>query len=893
MIRTVRAAAYRARLLVGCAVVLGAFAGGCGSDPEAADQDTGVVDTAEDTATDAADIGAEDTADGANWTGKCAAGPGFCDDGNPCTVDHCDPLTGCFTEPMACADDDPCTLDACDPKAGGCTHSQNACDDDNVCTEGSCDAAKGCVYTLIACDDGDACSSDGCSPATGCVHGPLSCDDHITCTVDSCDTKTGCAHVAPEGAKCCENAVDCEDDNVCTQHACVAGVCQTAPIFGCCKQDADCDDGNPCTTDACTKASGTCSNAYVPGPGCCQNDIECDDGNLCTVDACFAGQCGHDVTCCKDAAECAPAAAVGLCAAATCTDGLCGFALQDTGATCCAATLAQTGFEAADTLATKLVPAKNGVFSVTDGSSAEVHGGAASLRYEVQTQAVAGGQSVARAALPPIDLPLGSAPQLRFWVRTQLSGGTLADKLRLRAETSIGARYLWQAKPVQGWTEVTIPLRGYAGRAATHQVRLVFEVSPGSNVWSGSKAFIDDVVLDQGCTKAAGCSVDADCDDGLGATTGTCSQGACVWTAGAGYCENNTPCNDKNVCTADSCGENFACGNVELPDCCTKTAECNDDNPCTQDVCSASKCKHTAAPGSVCCNSVGDCDDSNPCTLDSCPVVGLPCQHTQTDPTCCVSATDCDDSQACTLDTCVSNGCQHKQQCCTTEADCADGDECTSDACAAGICSFALLEKPGCCVPTMLDAGFESSDISPFVLTSQLATSKWQQVSGKQAKDGKGALYYGNLAKGNFDDGQSTGEVTWKGVEVPAGEQTTLSFALWMDTEMGTSYDRFEVRVVVDGKTIKLWDKNAAGFTLKAWYEGKVGLSAFGGKTVDVVFAFDTNDGVANTGEGVYLDAIKLQRACAQQTCNAAADCDDGVATTTDACTAGACAYTY
>jgi hypothetical protein len=44
--------------------------------------------------------------------------PADCDDGDACTVDQCDPLSGCSWIPLDCDDGDPCTLDACDAVAG-------------------------------------------------------------------------------------------------------------------------------------------------------------------------------------------------------------------------------------------------------------------------------------------------------------------------------------------------------------------------------------------------------------------------------------------------------------------------------------------------------------------------------------------------------------------------------------------------------------------------------------------------------------------------------------------------------------------------------------------------------------------------------------------------------
>ncbi len=882
------------------------WAVGCAdSDSDAAatkDAATGVDDVADAAPTDSdgeADAAApevdadppQDVGKDSRWTGQCAAGPAFCDDGNPCTEDRCDPLTGCYSEPVGCADEDPCTIDGCDVLVGGCTHGKNDCEDGNLCTEGVCQAGVGCVYGLLDCGDGDLCTADGCSPVSGCLHPPLSCDDGITCTLDACDPKSGCTHVAPEGALCCESVADCEDQNVCTQHACVSGACKDLPVYGCCQKDAECDDENPCTTDKCATSVGLCTHPFVPGPGCCQQHVECDDGLICTYDRCANGQCGHEAQCCKSAADCGVAAGA-VCASASCVGSTCAYSPQP-GDGCCKPQLAELGFEPGEAQAMTLIPSKYGVFSIGAFGQAETKAGVQSLRYLVSGAAAAGGQPMAEARLPKYKLPLGLAPKLTFWYRSQLTGGSSGDVLRLRADTSLGSVYLWQAPPFAEWTEISINLRGFAARPATQDLRLVFEVKPGATVWAGSKFVLDALAIVTSCQAPAPCQSAMDCDDGLGATAETCASGVCSSVTSKLYCEVQATCNDGNACTLDSCGSNFACSHVPIPDCCTKTANCEDGNPCTTDLCVGLKCQHPKKPGSACCHKVADCDDSNPCTIDACPAVGLPCQWTKTDASCCVSAGDCDDSQPCTLETCKKNVCGHKNHCCSGPSECEDGDECTDDACVAGLCGFSPLQKAGCCVPEVASNGFEDASLGPLVLASQLQTSQWQLVSGKQAKTGKGALYYGNPAKGNFDDGASGGQVTWKGLKLEAGEGHQVRVWLWMDTEAGTSYDRFTVQAIVGGVGIKLWDKATPGFEFKTWVEIKLNLSAFAGKTIDLVFDFQTVDSVANNGEGVYLDDLALTRTCAAKSCSTAKDCDDGQPATADTCINGGCAYSY
>ncbi len=81
-----------------------------------------------------------------------------------------------------CADGDPCTVDRCDPAAGTCTHTPSlccvagvptVCNDLNPCTADACDESTGgCLFTPTvgaSCNDQSACTTaDSCGPATTC-----------------------------------------------------------------------------------------------------------------------------------------------------------------------------------------------------------------------------------------------------------------------------------------------------------------------------------------------------------------------------------------------------------------------------------------------------------------------------------------------------------------------------------------------------------------------------------------------------------------------------------------------------------------------------------------------------------------------------------------------------
>ena len=227
-------------------------------------------------------------------TVNCIVGGPACNDNNPCTNDSCDPAKGCvYTNNTAlCSDGSVCSLDdTC--TAGKCVgKSQMVCNDFNPCTTDTCDPKLGCQYKAVAdkttCDDGNGCTTGDVCTAGKCAGKPdFDCDDGNPCTTDGCDKATGnCLFgAAPVGSSC-------DDGNACTQkEVCASGQCKNGVAV-------DCNDNNPCTDDSCDPVKG-CSNKV--------NNADCDaDGNACTVgDACAAGKCAAGkLTVCNDNNAC-------------------------------------------------------------------------------------------------------------------------------------------------------------------------------------------------------------------------------------------------------------------------------------------------------------------------------------------------------------------------------------------------------------------------------------------------------------------------------------------------------------------------------------------------------------------------------------------------------------
>jgi hypothetical protein len=265
--------------------------------------------------------------------GGCSGGVAkVCDDGNPCTVDACDPTTGaCGTSPAGvngkacddgdactiddvcdsgkckggkqkpCDDGNPCTLDACAAGTCGSVPGDGACDDGNACTQGDKCAAGKCAGGANVCEcsqDGDcAAKSDGnlCAGKHVCVGNKCTiaagtavvCDKgkDSACATNTCDGKTGqCAMVAGADGKACDDGSACTAGDACKVGTCGAG----AAVL--------CDDANPCTDDTCDAAKGC---VHMP------NAASCSDGNACTAsDACKAGSCQGTATNCDDGSSC-------------------------------------------------------------------------------------------------------------------------------------------------------------------------------------------------------------------------------------------------------------------------------------------------------------------------------------------------------------------------------------------------------------------------------------------------------------------------------------------------------------------------------------------------------------------------------------------------------------
>jgi hypothetical protein len=295
------------------------------------------------------------------------SGPGEpIDDGDPCTIDTCDLVSGRVDhapahDGTACDDEDLCDgaerclagrctagtpvvcsaqgqcreVGVCDPATGACTSPPRddggACDDGDACTlQDSCLAGSCVSGKPVACSSGDPCRTDGvCDPSSGLCSGSpkdddTPCDDHDACTAgDSCQQgacRGGNPVTCPMPGTCrdlgtCDPATGactdppkpdgtaCSSGGVCsTGDTCVRGVCKPGAPVICPPLD-QCHDAGSCDPTSSTCVPVSKSNGTV-----------CDDHNPCTrLDTCQAGACvgGDPVTCasadqCSDAGICNP-----------------------------------------------------------------------------------------------------------------------------------------------------------------------------------------------------------------------------------------------------------------------------------------------------------------------------------------------------------------------------------------------------------------------------------------------------------------------------------------------------------------------------------------------------------------------------------------------------------
>jgi cysteine-rich repeat protein len=572
--------------------------------------------------------------------GVCKGGkPVNCNDGNSCTDDLCDALTGCKFTPnsAACEDGNPCTL--ADQCAGGSCVSGKAqdCNDGNVCTDDSCDPAKGCVHLFnqVPCSDSNECTTgDVCKLGTCVSTGVQGCNDGNVCTDDSCDPAAGC--------KFAFNQIPCNDANKCTTgDVCKQGLCQGSSLL-------PCDDGNVCTDDSCD-----------PEAGCVHknNAATCDDGNVCTTtDLCKAGTCKGNVALdCNDGNLCTddlcdPAkGCVHLDNKAPCDDGN-----PCTGSDSCSGGQCKGG---------PAVVCNDGNPCTTD--SCDPKGGCV---YSPNSDPCDDGNKCTTTDKCSAGKCVGS--------------GTLAcgdDNVCTddSCDPGLGCTHTLNTAPCDDGDFCTVGDKCTAGGCKPAQWLTCDDGNLCTADACDPKTGCTHTPAAGGCNDKNACTTGDTCQDGTCVGTGwvscddsnVCTTDTCLPKTGCQHVNNTVPCNDANACTVtDLCANgkctgsgNLACndGNICTDDSCDpgsgcvyspNTVGCNDGNACTDgDTCGGGTCKPGAGV---------TCNDGNKCTTDSCdPATG--CKYTPITPCCGNSQVEageaCDDGNAISGDGCENN----------------------------------------------------------------------------------------------------------------------------------------------------------------------------------------------------------------------------------------------
>ncbi|MSQ84552.1 MAG: hypothetical protein EXR77_17010 [Myxococcales bacterium] len=165
-------------------------------------------------------------------------------------------------------------------------------------------------------------------------------------------------------------------------------------------------------------------------------------------------------------------------------------------------------------------------------------------------------------------------------------------------------------------------------------------------------------------------------DEGLCSDNNPCTDDLCdAVSKGCKYANNTGGCDDKSACTDKDTCKNASCAGAIL--------DCNDKNVCTSDSCDISTgCTHAPIAGS--CDDFDACSVSDLCTNGVC-AAGSP--------------KACSDGNPCTVDLCdAATGCTHGPQAgpCDDGNPCTNGDACSSAACKSGgnICS--CTSDPDC-----------------------------------------------------------------------------------------------------------------------------------------------------------------------------------------------------
>jgi hypothetical protein len=698
-----------------------------------------------------------------------------CNDGQACTGDSCLGLTG-KCENIALAD-----LSGCDfgGNAGLCTGGTcvGACDltdcsDGDDCTTDNCDPVTGTCSNVTApddtgCDFGGGlpglCSSGICQDAQLC--NGVNCDDGNICTDDSCNPFDGlCVNDASPATTMCT-------------YMGLPGLCSLSTCALACDV-LDCDDTDDCTDDFCDPFVGTCSNTVSTDGAVCDSGLgQCQAGACQPTAPVFTSQTkGIPLECRSFFSGSSPLPPVVLPYDLTvATTPIVG------GADPRAFTAEFSGIvryqeSALDALQTAIPSGTQGVrisfsrwivsvVSGTQGPDTEVSLDLAGTPHTLRRFCIyPNSQECVVDADCPVTACGGPVPVVDIPTSADCAPSGVCDAL---GKTGPGSQCEANGFCVTGDLPMAVGVETATYVPdASGVVVFDWNAEPGSFFFNGEAGGVFQsvfcVTTDPPESALVYFPIDAsapvscnglDCNDGSDCTTDSCTLpgGTCANTALAdgalcdfgglpGSCASGTciavcdatDCDDANPCTAESCnatnglcdrtildGQNcdlsgtagVCVGSACLAIC--DVVGCDDANECTADLCDlptgactnpvatdGSFCNFGSLPG-VCLSGVCEdamlcdgvnCDDGTVCTDDSCdPQTGL-CDY---DPV--PSSVSCNFGSL--PGACVDGTCESE----CAVVDCGDGDDCTDDVCDPIDATCSNNTSPD---DTLCDAGY-------------------------------------------------------------------------------------------------------------------------------------------------------------------------------------------
>ncbi|MSQ82390.1 MAG: hypothetical protein EXR77_05655 [Myxococcales bacterium] len=417
----------------------------------------------------------------------------------------------------------------------------------------------------------------------------------------------------------------------------------------------------------------------------------------------------------------------------------------------------------------------------------------------------------------------------------------------------------------------------------------------------------DKCTLQDACSASACKGTQNACEDGKPCTDDACNKvsGDCSWTGKSGACNDGNPCtvnescktgqcaggevkvcDDKEVCTTDSCDVKVGCVNAAV----ATGGKCDDGSACTaNDACANGKCTGPAP----------SCNDGNACTTDGCdPKTGqctltsntLPCQagdKCQTPGTCkngqCAASGApkvCNDTNPCTADSCdpATGACMFKAA--NDGAVCDDAIACTKESvCVGGGCK----PKVGC---LLFSDTFECASNPTFAVVVPPPTAPnpprkvvWavDQTPIVNALAGMGCML--NFNDGvdycdqiGFNDGTQqcqfpVGTATSPVLDFSAvgGLLPRVTFDTYYDVDNTSATDSPRIRVIEEATKTELKNvllpKNSGD--LKALKKGYViSLPEAAGKKVRLELSLQpstSNSSLGNTGAGWFIDNFVVE----------------------------------